>query len=353
MDPSRTVGAHLGPSCRGASAVNSRPDSSQTPSATSTTPMTTVPYGRSRCRAEAADMVSTPNNPNTVKKPSAIPTVAAIARPSGARPRRSPGCCPRTTRSRYAGSMANPQGFSAATKPAAKARPTRPRSTASAQRRHPARQLVLGHGRGGVVDERRAAIRPVEHVGRLPGDVVAGPDRAVGVVEGGEIQVVLGDEVLHCPHIRVRRDADEGDARVGGGHLADAGSLGVAERTPRRPEPQHRRFALQAGAVERRTAERGRGELQAVVGGRGARRVGEPEYQGGGEKSGGQQLERSHKPNKHGITSFAGVMPYRRGGRPSGSSRAQPSAASSPHAGPDSPALQLTALGGQLSTGGA
>src|SRR5438270_2135202 len=131
-------------------------------------------------------MVSAPNNPNTVRKPSAIPAVAAMARPTAAMglvADLSAGCCPRTTRSRYAGSMANPHGFRAATNPAAKARPTRPRSTGLTQRGHPAGQLVLGHGRGGVVDERRAAIGPVEHVGGLPRDVVAGPYRTVGVGE--------------------------------------------------------------------------------------------------------------------------------------------------------------------------
>src|ERR1700747_2776749 len=133
MEPSRVLGAQRGPSGRGVRAVSSRPDSSQTPSATSTTPITTVAYGRYRCTVVAADIVSAPNNPNTVKKPSAIPAGAARPRPTapiglGANGR-SPDGCPRTTSSRYAGSMANPQGFSAATNPAAKARPTRPSST--------------------------------------------------------------------------------------------------------------------------------------------------------------------------------------------------------------------------------
>src|SRR6516165_10324614 len=215
----RASGAQRGPSGRGVSAVNSRPDSSQIPRATSTTPITTVPYGRYRCTVAAADMVSAPNNPNTVKKPSAIPTVAAAARPTAASPRRSPDPCPRTTRSRYAGSMANPQGFRAATNPAAKARPTRPRSTRSGrQRGDPARQLLLRNGRCRVVDERRAAVRAVEHPGRLPGHVVAGPDRAVGVVEVGEIQVVLRDKALHRTDVGVGRDADEGDGRMGRRH---------------------------------------------------------------------------------------------------------------------------------------
>src|SRR5262249_38840004 len=131
-------------------------------------------------------MVSAANNPNTVKKPSDIPTVATKARASAANPRRLPVCCPRTTRSRYAGSMAKPQGFRAATNPAANARPTRPRSTAlRGQRGDPAGQLLLRHRRGGVVDERRATVRPIEHPRRLPGHVVAGPDRTVGVVERG------------------------------------------------------------------------------------------------------------------------------------------------------------------------
>src|SRR5271166_2305178 len=333
IDPNRTLGAHLGPSGRGVSAVGSRPDRSQAPSATSTTPITTVAYGRYRCTVVAADIVSAPNNPKTVKKPSAIPTVAASARPSGAHPRCSPDRSPRTTRSRYAGSMANPQGFRAATSPAAKARPTRPRSTGSVQRGDPAGQLLLGHGRGGVVDERRAAIRPVEHPSRLPRDVVAGPDRAVGVVEGGEIQVVLGDEVLHRPDIRVRRDTDERDGRIGGGHLANAGGFGIAERTPRRPEPQHRRLALQAGAIEQRTAERGSGELQAVVGSRRARCIGEPEYQGCGENGRGKQFERRQQANNHDLPRLLVLCLRRRRGRPSGSSR-----------GP--------AFGGQLSAGG-
>ena len=49
---------------------------------------------------------------------------ALTPRPLG--PRWAPDCCPRTTRSRYAGSMANPQGLTAATSPAAKARLIRP-----------------------------------------------------------------------------------------------------------------------------------------------------------------------------------------------------------------------------------
>src|SRR5689334_235721 len=125
-------------------------------------------------------MVSAPNNPNTVTKPSAIPMVAAAARPIGAHALdgRAWECCPRTTRSRYAGSMANPHGLRAATNPAAKARPTRPWFTGSVrQRGHSAGQLVLWHGSGRVVDEGRAAVGAVEHVGRLPGHVVTGPDR--------------------------------------------------------------------------------------------------------------------------------------------------------------------------------
>ena len=86
MEPSRAVGAHRGPSGRGVRVGSSRPDSSQTPSAISTTPTTTVAYGRYRCTVVAADMVSAPNTPNTVRKPNAIPTVAASARPAAATP---------------------------------------------------------------------------------------------------------------------------------------------------------------------------------------------------------------------------------------------------------------------------
>src|SRR6516225_2346787 len=286
----RRSGAHRGPSGRGVSAVNSRPDSSQRPSAASTTPITTVAYGRYRCTVAAADMVSAPNKPNTVKKPRAMPNVAASARPTAANPRRSPARSPRTTRSRYAGSMANPQGFRAATNPAAKASPTRPRSTRSGgQRGDPSGQLLRRDRRGGIVDERRAAVRAIEHPGRLPGHVVAGPDRAVGVVEVGEPQVVLRDKALHRTDVGVGRDADEGDGRMGRRHLANARSLGVAERTPRRPEPEHRRLSLQAGAIERRTAERGTREQQTIVGGRRPRRIGQSEYRGGHENGRGKQ----------------------------------------------------------------
>ena len=48
----------------------------------------------------AADTVSTPNSPNTVKKPSAIPTVAASARAAAATPDDAPDPWPRTTSSR-------------------------------------------------------------------------------------------------------------------------------------------------------------------------------------------------------------------------------------------------------------
>src|ERR1700677_82831 len=271
-------------------------------------------------------MVSAPNSPNTVKKPSAIPTVAARARPMPANPRgaasRSPDCCPRTTRSRYAGSMANPHGFSAATNPAAKARPTRPRFTGLVrQSGHSAGQLLLGHRRRRVVDECRAAIGAIEHICRLPWHVVASPDRAVGVVEVGEVQVVLGDEILRCSDIRVRRDADAGDPGIGGRHLADAGSFGVAEWAPRRPEPQHRRLALQAGAIEASTVEGGSGELRTIVGGLSARWFGQPEYQGGGKDCHGKKLERGQQANNHGVPYLLVLCVLRRDSHRCGSQR--------------------------------
>ena len=61
------------------------------------------------------ETVSTPNPANTTKNPPAIAAVAVSARPTAASRLTS---CPRTTSARYAGSMANPQGFSAATNPA-------------------------------------------------------------------------------------------------------------------------------------------------------------------------------------------------------------------------------------------
>src|SRR4029077_4916774 len=161
------------------------------PRATRMMPINTVTYGRYRCTVEAADTVRMPNPPNTVTNPTAIAAVAVTARPTAAR---RPTPSPRTTRARYAGSMAKPQGLSAATNPAAKAKPNRSWSTVRGdlrQRRYPVGQLLQGHGRGRVVYERRRAVGTVEHVGRLPRDVVAGPDRPVGVVEVAEVEVVL------------------------------------------------------------------------------------------------------------------------------------------------------------------
>src|ERR1700757_2600008 len=110
--------------------------------------------------------------------------------------------------------MAKPHGFSAATSPAANAKLTRPWSTNAAlpllQRRNPTGQLLLGHRRGGVVHKRGRSVGVVEHPRRLPGHVVTGPDRAIGVIDVGEVQVVFRDEVLHRPHVGVSRDAYEG-----------------------------------------------------------------------------------------------------------------------------------------------
>jgi hypothetical protein len=110
-----------------------------------------------------------PNPPNTVTNPAAIAAVAVTARPTAAR---RPAFSPRTTRARYAGSMAKPQGFSAATSPAPKAKPTRSWSTVRGdlrQRRYPVGQLLGGMAEVGLftnVDDPSAP----EHVGRLPRD---------------------------------------------------------------------------------------------------------------------------------------------------------------------------------------
>src|SRR6478736_1008034 len=196
----------------------------------------------------AADTVRRPNPPNTARNPAAIAAVAVTARATAACRSTS---SPRTTRARYAGSMAKPHGFSAANKPAPKAKPTRSWSTVRGdlgQRRYPVGQLLGGHGRGRVVHERRRAVGTVEHVSRLPRDVVA------------------------------RRDADEGDAGIGRRDLADAGRLSVAEGAPRRPEPQHGRLANEARPAERRARQRRPGELQPVVRDR-RRRTDKPERQ--------------------------------------------------------------------------
>src|SRR5690348_4985475 len=124
-------------------------------------------------------------------KPTAIAAVAVTARPTAAR---RPTSSPRTTSARYPGSMAKPQGFSAATSPAPKAKPTRSWSTVRCglrQCRHPVGQLLLGHRRGRVVHEGGRAVGTVEDISRLPRHVVPGPDRPVGVVEVREIEVVL------------------------------------------------------------------------------------------------------------------------------------------------------------------
>src|SRR5262249_28946265 len=137
------------------------------------------------------------NPPNTTRNPSVIAAVAVSARPT---PALRPTFSPRTTRARYAGSMAKPHGFSAATRPAPNARPTRSRSTEGLrQRRHPIGQLLLGHGRGRVVHERRRTVGAIEHIRRLPRNVVPRPDRSVGVIEVGEVEVVLRYKGLHGP----------------------------------------------------------------------------------------------------------------------------------------------------------
>src|SRR5882757_3503049 len=244
MEPSRAVGTHRPPGCLGVNSVSSRPISSQIPRATSTMPITMVTYGRYCCTMAPADMVSAANTPNTVKNPRPIPAVAARARPTAAEPVDVSAPSRRTTRTRYAGSMAKPHGFSAATNPAVNAKLSRPWSTnvrLRRQRGNTAGELLLGHRRGGVVHERRSAVAAIEHVGRLPRDVVASPDRPVGVVEIGEVQVVLRHEVLHRAHVRAGRDTDKGDPWMRGGYLADTRSFGVAERAPGRPEPQHGR----------------------------------------------------------------------------------------------------------------
>src|SRR5262249_51637937 len=185
--------------------------------------------------------------------PAAIAAVAVRARPTAAR---RPTSSPLTTRARYAGSMAKPQGFSAATNPAAKAKPTRSWSTLCGdlrQCRYPIGQLLHGHGRSRVVHECRGAICAVKHIGRLPRDVVTGPDRPVAVIEVGEVEVVLRHEALHGRDVGAGRDADEGDIRVGRRDLADARRLRVAERAPRCPEPEHSGLAGEARPAERRT----------------------------------------------------------------------------------------------------
>src|SRR5438105_934021 len=175
-------------------------------------------------------------------KPAAIEAVAVTARPTAAR---RPVPSPLTASVRYAGSMAKPQGLSAATNPAPKAKPTRSWSTVRSslrQRRYPVGQFLGGHGRGRVVNECRRAVGTIEDVGRLPRDVVARPDGPVGVVEVREVQVVLRHEGLHGRDVGPRSDTDESDLGIGRCDLADAWRLCIAERAPRGPEPQHRRL---------------------------------------------------------------------------------------------------------------
>src|SRR5258705_4673953 len=239
-----------------------------------------------------------PNPPNTVRNPAAMAAVAFTARPTAAR---RPTSSPRTTSARYAGSMAKPQGFSAATSPAPKAKPTRSWSTVRGdlrQRRYPVGQLLLRHGRGRVVHERRRPICTVEHVRRLPRDVVAGPYRRVGIVEVGEVEVVLRHEALHGRDVGARRDADEGDLGIGRRDLADAWRFRVAERAPRRPEPQHRWFPNQACPVERRTGQRRSGELQPIVGNR-RRRTDKAERQGRGHRAEYKRAGQTRKSDAH------------------------------------------------------
>src|SRR6478736_9074981 len=217
-------------------------------------------------------MVSAPKIANTDRKPSVIATVTAAARATATG---RPGLESLMTKVRYAGSSANPHGLSAATSPAANASPSSSwftRGYLSAQRGYAAGQILLGHGGGRVVDEGGRSVRFDEEVGGLPGDIEPGPQRAVGVVEVGEVQVVPRYEALHRADIGAPRDTDEGHLRVGGRDLADIRRLLVAERAPRRPEPQYGRLAPQSRTVERRAAERRSSEVERIVGA-GGRRV--------------------------------------------------------------------------------
>jgi len=70
----------------------------------------------------ATGVRASPNTPNTATNPSVIAAVAVSARPTDARVEmRAPASAPITKRERYAGSIANPQGLTAAKVPAASA----------------------------------------------------------------------------------------------------------------------------------------------------------------------------------------------------------------------------------------
>lgn len=64
--------------------VMSRPDNNHNPSATSSTPMTTVANGRYRCAEAISGEITRPKTPNTVTKPAAMASVAVPARASAA-----------------------------------------------------------------------------------------------------------------------------------------------------------------------------------------------------------------------------------------------------------------------------
>ena len=114
--PSRVVGARRSAVRQRVwqqTSVSSRPDSSQTPSATRAMPINTVTYGMYCWTVDASDTVRNPNVPNTARKPSVIAAVAATARPTavGAPPsplRRAPPARGRRAASRNHTGSARP-----------------------------------------------------------------------------------------------------------------------------------------------------------------------------------------------------------------------------------------------------
>ena len=214
--------------------------------------------------------------PNTARKPSVIAAVAASARPTAiaAPPRSAHVAVPHHQRE-VGGQHREAARVQRGHQSGGERQPDQvllhSASATSGERRDPLLQFLLRHRRRRVVHERRCAVGAIEHVRRLPRHVVPRPDGTVGVVEVGEVQVVLRHEALHGRDVGASGDTDERHLGVGGCHTAHRRRLGVAERAPRRPEPQHGGLALQRRAVERRAAQRRSGEIEAIVGERGRR----------------------------------------------------------------------------------
>ena len=131
------------------------------------------------------------------------------------------------------------------------------------------------------------------------GSTLSAADLDITVVPEDRINGAVVTDISQLVGRELRRDTDEGDARVGRRHLTQARSFRVAERAPRRPEPQHRRLTLQAGPTEGSTAEGCSGELQTLVGRRRARRIGEAKDQDGREDCRHKYSERREQA-KHG-----------------------------------------------------